>query len=224
MIYARSPSLGLTVWLVSGSGAAPRAAAEALVAMEIDGASTGNRGTGLAPGGYRIGGGLKYLGVKLTDAEIDVDVTSITDSALTINILDSSVINGSNVIDGGYPGVVMTYKSHSFGWFDTRRGYYAAQSVCLNSGLCMTEAFVQENQNKMMIYARSPSLGLTVWLVSGSGAAPRSAEALSEVQTRAVSSGNRGAVVSTGNRGTGLNPGGYRIGGGLKYLGVKLTD
>merc|ERR550532_2770763 len=148
MIYARSPSLGLTVWLVSGSGAAPRAAAEALVAMEIDGASTGNRDTGLAPGGYRIGGGLKYLGVQLTGAEIDIDVTAVTDSALTINIFD---------------------------WFDTRRGYYAAQSVCVTSGLCMTEAFVQENQNKMMIYARSPSLGLTVWLVSGIGAAPRSA-------------------------------------------------
>merc|ERR1719480_50386 len=212
MVYARSPTLGLTVWLVSGSGAAPRAAAEALVEITTDADSTGNRGTGLSPGAWSVGGGLTYLGATLADAVIDIDIVSISDTEITANILDSSVVNGSNVIAGGYPGVSMVYKSHSFGWFDTRRGYYVAQSLCTVSGQCLTDAFVQENQNKLMVYARSPTLGLTVWLVSGNGAVPRTA-AMVEVASR-----------STGNRGTGLSPGGWKVDGGLSYLGATLTD
>merc|ERR1719330_2195352 len=168
MVYARSPTLGLTVWLVSGNGAVPRAAA-----MVETKRSTGNRGTGLSPGAWKVDGGLKYLGVTLTGASMDIDVVSIDDMTLVFNILDSSVVNGSNVIPGGYQGVTLTYKRHNFGLWDNRNGYFAKKSICLVNGLCMTEAFVQENQNKLMVYARSPSLGLTVWLVSGNGAVPR---------------------------------------------------
>merc|ERR1719195_2606357 len=176
MIYARSPSLGLTVWLVSGNGAVPRAAA--MVETER---STGNRGTGLSPGAWKVDGGLKYLGAQLTDASMDLDILAIDDNSLVFNVLDSSIVNGSNVIPGGSQGLAMTYKRHNFGWFDDRNGYYVATSICLVSGQCLTEAFFQENQNKLMIYARSPSLGLTVWLVSGNGAVPRAAMVETEV-------------------------------------------
>merc|ERR1719433_343840 len=211
MVYARSPTLGLTVWLVSGSGASPRAEAEALVEMVIDGASTGNRGTGLAPGAWRIGGGFQWLGRSMGDAEIDIDVVSVDDSALTVNILDSSVMYGTNLRAGGYQGVTMAYTSHSFGWFDTRRGYYVQQSMCTVGGQCITEAFIQENQNKIMVHdlihpfptpggGSGPSI--TAWLVSGSGASPRAeAEALVEMVIDGA---------STGNRGTGLAPGAWR--------------
>merc|ERR1719476_1111755 len=206
MVYARSPSLGLTVWVVSGNGAVPRAAA--LVETESDGASAGNRGTGLSPGAWKVNGGLKYLGATLTDASLDIDIVSINDNTLVFNVLDSSRVNGSNVISGGYRGVTATFKRHNFGLFDNRNGYYVATNICLVNGQCLTEAFFQENQNKLMVYARSPSLGLTVWLVSGGGAAPRAAA----------------LVESTGNRGTGLSPGAWKVDGGLKYLGATLTD
>ena len=85
------------------------------------------------------------------------------------------MVNGSNVISGGYTGLAATYKRHNFGWFDDRNGYYLAMDICLVSGQCMTELFVEENQNKVMVYAQSPTLGLTVWLVSGNGAVPRAA-------------------------------------------------
>jgi len=89
--------------------------------------------------------------------------------------LDSSVINGSNVIPGGYQGVRATYQRVNFGWFDNRNGYYVEQSLCTVSGQCLMKAFVGENQNKLMVYANSPTLGLTVWIVSGNGAVPRAA-------------------------------------------------
>merc|ERR1740121_3196258 len=183
MVYARSPTLGLTVWLVSGGGASPRAAA--LVQTESDGASTGNRGTGLSPGAWQVGGGLRYLGVTLTDATMDVDVVSIDDNTLVINVVESSIVNGSSVIPGGYQGVTLTYKRHNFGLFDNRNGYYVRTNICLVNGQCLTEMFVQENQNKVMVYARSPTLGLTVWLVSGGGASPRAA-ALVETASVAI--------------------------------------
>merc|ERR1711920_764228 len=209
MVYARSPTLGLTVWLVSGNDAAPRAAAMVETAFfAASGAlrrtadrsrSTGNRGTGLSPGAWRVDGGLTYLGNQLTDASMDIDIVAVDDNTLVFNVLDSSIVNGSNVIPGGYQGVTATYKRHNFGLFDNRNGYYVAQSICLVNGQCLTEAFVQENQNKLMVYARSPSLGLTVWLVSGNGASPRAAaQALAET-----------VAVSTGNRGTGLSPGAW---------------
>merc|ERR1719203_1707669 len=203
MVYAQSPSLGLTVWLGSGNGAVPRAAA--LVETEDKSRSTGNRGTGLSPGAWKVDGGLKYLGAQVTDASMDIDILAIDDNTLVFNILDSSIVNGSNVIPGGYQGLAATYKRHNFGWFDDRNGYYLAISICLVSGNCMTEAFVQENQNNMMVYAQSPTLGLTVWLVSGNGATPRAA-AMVETER------------STGNRGTGLSPGAWKVDGGLKYL------
>merc|ERR1719203_2340326 len=92
MVYAQSPTLGLTVWLVSGNGAVPRVAALA----ETE--STGNRGTGLAPGPWKVDGGLKYLGATLADASMDLDVVSIDDNTIVFNVLDSSVVNGSNVL------------------------------------------------------------------------------------------------------------------------------
>merc|ERR550539_760021 len=173
--------------------------------------STGNRGTGLSPGAWKVDGGLKYLGAQLTDASMDLDILAIDDNTLVFNVLDSSIVNGSNVIAGGYQGLAATYKRHNFGWFDDRNGYYLAKSICLVNGQCMTEAFVQENQNKLMVYAQSPSLGHTVWLVSGNGASPRAA-AMVETER------------STGNRGTGLSPGAWRVDGGLTYLGSQLTD
>jgi len=148
--------------------------------------STGNRGTGLSPGAWKVDGGLKYLGVTLTDASIDIDIVSIDDNTLVFNVLDSTIVNGSNAIPGGYQGITATFKRHNFGLFDNRNGYYVAQNICLVNGQCLTEAFFQENQNKLMVYARSPSLGLTVWLVSGGGAAPREA-ALVETASVAVS-------------------------------------
>merc|ERR1719195_1749580 len=194
MIYARSPSLGLTVWLVSGNGAVPRTAA--MVETER---STGNRGTGLSPGAWKVDGGLRYLGAQLTDASMDIVI-------------------GSNVIAGGYTGLAATYKRHNFGFFDNRNGYYLAKSICLVNGQCMTEAFVQENQNKFMVYAQSPTLGLTVWLVSGNGAVPRAA-AMVETQPVAENSSR-----SMGNRGTGLSPGAWKVDGGLTYLGNQLAE
>merc|ERR550539_1977767 len=173
--------------------------------------STGNRGTGLSPGAWKVDGGLKYLGAQLTDASMDLDILAIDDNTLVFNVLDSSIVNGSNVIPGGYQGLAATYKRHNFGWFDDRNGYYLAMSICLVNGQCMTEAFVQENQNKMMVYAQSPTLGLTVWLVSGNGAVPRAA-AMVETER------------STGNRGTGLSAGAWKVDGGLKYLGSQITD
>jgi len=175
MVYARSPSLGLTVWLVSGGGAEPRAAALVEATQETASEATGNRGTGLSQGAWKVDGGLKYLGATLVDASIDIDVTYIDDNTLTFNVLDSTIVNGSNVIPGGYQNVNATFKRHNFGLFDNRNGYYVAQSICLLNGQCLTEAFFEENQNKLMVYARSPSLGLTVWLVSGGGAEPRAA-------------------------------------------------
>merc|ERR1719464_1666437 len=215
MLYAQSPTLGLTVWLVSGNDFVPRAAA--MVETESgrnadESRSTGNRGTGLSPGAWKVDGGLQYLGQQLTDASMDMDVVYIVDSVLVFDVLDSSIVNGSTVIPGGYQGVTATYKNHNFGWFDNRNGYYVAMSICLVSGQCMTEAFVQENQDKFMLYAQSPTLGLTVWLVSGNGAVPRTA-AMVETASR-----------STGNRGTGLSPGAWKVDGGLKYLGATLTD
>jgi len=147
--------------------------------------STGNRGTGLSPGAWQVGGGLQYLGVTLTDATMDVDVVSIDDNTLVINVVESSIVNGSTVIPGGYQGVTMTYKRHNFGLFDNRNGYYVRTNICLVNGQCLTEMFVQENQNKVMVYARSPTLGLTVWLVSGGGASPRAA-ALVETASVAI--------------------------------------
>merc|ERR550539_1244423 len=200
MVYAQSPSLGLTVWLVTGNGASPRAAA--MVETER---STGNRGTGLSAGAWKVDGGLSYLGQQLTDASMDIDIIAIDDNTLVFNVLDSSIVNGSNVIAGGYQGLAATYKRHNFGWFDDRNGYYLAKSICLVNGQCMTEAFVQENQNKFMVYAQSPTLGLTVWLVTGNGASPRAA-AMVETER------------STGNRGTGLSAGAWKVDGGLSYL------
>merc|ERR1719350_2734639 len=133
MVYAQSPTLGLTVWLVSGNGASPRAAA--MVETER---STGNRGTGLSPGAWKVDGGLKYLGATLTDASMDIDIVYIDDNTLVFNVLDSSIVNGSNVISGGYQGVTATYQSHNFGLFDNRNGYYVKMSICLVSGQCMT--------------------------------------------------------------------------------------
>jgi len=170
MVYARSPSLGLTVWMVSANSAVPRAAA-----LLEKSSSTGNRGTGLSPGAWQIDGGLKYLGITVTDASMDVDIVSINDNTLVFNILDSSIVNGSNVIPGGYQGLTATFQRHNFGFFDNRNGYYLAKSICVVSGQCLTEAFFQENQGGIMVYARSPSLGLTVWMVSANGAVPRAA-------------------------------------------------
>merc|ERR1719220_518068 len=135
---------------------------------------------------------------------MDIDIVYIDDNTLVFNVLDSSIVNGSNVISGGYQGVTAIYQSHNFGLFDNRNGYYVKMSICLVSGQCMAEAFIQQNQNKMVVYARSPTLGLTVWLVSGNGAVPRAA-ALVE-------------TASTGNRGTGLSAGAWKVDGGLKYL------
>merc|ERR1711920_1137824 len=222
MVYARSPTLGLTVWLVSGNDAAPRAAAMVETAFfAASGAlrrtadrsrSTGNRGTGLSPGAWKVDGGLTYLGNQLAEASMNIDIVAIDDNVLVFNVLDSSTVNTSNVIPGGYQGVTATYKTHNFGWFDNRNGYYFAQSLCVVSGQCLTEGFFEENQSKFMVYAQSPTLGLTVWLVSGNDAVPRTA-AMVETKSR-----------STGNRGTGLSAGAWRVDGGLKYLGQTLTD
>merc|ERR550532_2726286 len=181
--------------------------------------STGNRGTGLSPGAWKVDGGLTYLGSQLTDASMDIDVVAIDDNTLVFNVLDSSIVNGSNAIPGGYQGVTATYQRHNFGWFDNRNGYYVAQSICVVSGQCLTEAFFEENQAKLMVYARSPTLGLTVWLVSGNDARPREA-AMVETAFVEASGGSR----STGNRGTGLSPGAWKVDGGLTYLGSQLTD
>merc|ERR1719343_585391 len=181
MVYARSPTLGLTVWLVSGNGAVPRTTAMVEEASDADKLrSTGNRGTGLSPGAWKVDGGLWYLGSQLTDAVMDLDVLAIDDNTLVFNVLDSSIVNGSNVIPGGYQGIAATYKRHNFGLFDNRNGYYFAMSICLVNGQCLTEGFLQENQNKFMVYARSPTLGLTVWLVSGNGAVPRTTAMVEE--------------------------------------------
>merc|ERR1740123_891501 len=230
MVYAQSPSLGLTVWLVSGNGAVPRAAA--MVEIESSSAmrrnaeqshSTGNRGTGLSPGAWKVDGGLKYLGAEVTDASMDIDILAIDDYTLVFNILDSSIVNGSSVIPGGYQGLAATYKRHNFGWFDNRNGYYLAQSICVVNGQCLTEGFFEENQNKLMVYANSPSLGLTVWVVSGNGAVPRAA-AMVETESSGALRRTAEQSRSTGNRGTGLSPGAWRVDGGLKYLGTQLTD
>merc|ERR1719203_2013391 len=178
MVYAQSPTLGLTVWLVSGGGAAPRAAALA------ETASTGNRGTGLAAGAWKVEGGLTYLGQTIAESTMNLDVVSIDDTTVVFNVLDSSNVNGSNVIPGGYQGVTATYGRHNFGLFDDRNGYYLEQYICVMSGQCLQKLFIEENQNKVMVYAQSPTLGLTVWLVSGGGAAPRAA-ALVEMTTEA---------------------------------------
>merc|ERR1719414_408454 len=86
--------------------------------------STGNRGTGLSAGAWKVDGGLKYLGAQLTDASMDIDILAIDDNTLVFNVLDSSIVNGSTVIAGGYTGLAATYKRHNFGWFDDRNGYY----------------------------------------------------------------------------------------------------
>jgi len=236
MVYARSPTLGLTVWVVSGNDARPRAAAMAETAFfKASGAlrrradrsrSTGNRGTGLSPGAWKVDGGLTYLGSQLTDASMDLDVVAIDDNTIVFNVLDSSIVNGSNVIPGGYQGVTGTYQRHNFGWFDNRNGYYLAQSICTVNGQCLTEAFFEENQSKLMVYARSPTLGLTVWLVSGNDAAPRAA-AMVETSFYSASRELRrkeDRSRSTGNRGTGLSPGAWKVDGGFKYLGQTLVD
>merc|ERR1711920_863619 len=197
MIYAQSPTLGLTVWLVSGNDAVPRTAAM----VETKSRSTGNRGTGLSAGAWRVDGGLSYLGQTLTDASLDLDVVAIDDNTLVFNVLDSSIVNGSNAIPGGYQGVTATYKSHNFGFFDNRNGYYLAQSICLVNGQCLTEAFFEENQSKLMVYARSPTLGLTVWLVSVNDAVPRTAAMVETVSEIAGASAEKGA-----GRGAGLSP------------------
>merc|ERR1719195_2274490 len=236
MVYARSPTLGLTVWLVSGNDAAPRTAAmvenaffaksRAMRRQADLSRSTGNRGTGLSPGAWRVDGGLTYLGSQLTDASMDIDIVAVDDNVLVFNVLESSIVNGSNIIPGGYQGVTATYQNHNFGWFDNRNGYYLAQSICLANGQCLTEAFFEENQSKLMVYARSPTLGLTVWLVSGNDAAPRAA-AMVETAFFAASGALRRTADrsrSTGNRGTGLSPGAWKVDGGLTYLGSQLTD
>jgi len=225
MVYAQSPTLGLTVWLVSGNDASPRAAAmvetaffttsSALRRTAHRSRSTGNRGTGLSPGAWKVDGGLTYLGSRLTDASMDLDIIAIDDNVIVFNVLESSIVNGSNVVPGGYQGVTAEYKRHNFGWFDNRNGYYFAQSLCVVSGQCLTEGFFEENQSKLMVYAQSPTLGLTVWLVSGNDASPRAA---AMVETTADKSR------STGNRGTGLSPGAWKVDGGLTYLGSQLTD
>merc|ERR1711920_902610 len=199
MIYAQSPTLGLTVWLVSGNDAVPRTAAM----VEIASRSTGNRGTGLSAGAWRVDGGLSYLGQTLTDASLDLDVVAIDDNTLVFNVLDSSIVNGSNAIPGGYQGVTATYQRHNFGWFDNRNGYYVAQSICVVSGQCLTEAFFEENQAKLMVYARSPTLGLTVWLVSGNDARPR---AVAMVETAATFAEKGAGQIVADNHGAGLSP------------------
>merc|ERR1719254_386098 len=208
MVYANSPTLGLTVWVTTGNGASPRTAAQALIQTR----ASGNRGTGLAPGSWKVDGGLSYLGATLVDADINLDITSISDDTLVANVLDSSVINGSNVLPGGYSGVRMNYERVNFGWFDNRNGYFVEQALCTVSGQCLQKAFVGENQNKLMVYANSPTLGLTVWVTSGNGASPRTA-AQALIQTRA-----------SGNRGTGLAAGSWKVDGGLSYLGATLVD
>merc|ERR1719471_1072928 len=180
--------------------------------------SKGNRGTGLSPGAWKVDGGLTYLGSQLTDASIDIDIVAIDDNVIVFNVLESSIVNGSNVIPGGYQGVTATYKTHNFGWFDNRNGYYFAQSLCVVSGQCLTEGFFEENQSKFMVYAQSPTLGLTVWLVSGNDATPRAA-AIAETASSA-----RSASRSMGNRGTGLSPGAWKVDGGLTYLGNQLAE
>merc|ERR1719189_2675118 len=140
---------------------------------------------------------------------MDLEVVSIDDTTLVFNVLDSSNVNGSNVIPGGYQGVTATYGRHNFGLFDDRNGYYLETYICVMSGQCLQKLFIEENQNKVMVYATSPTLGLTVWLVSGEGAAPRAA-ALVE-------------TASTGNRGTGLAPGAWQVNGGLTYLGATIA-
>merc|ERR1719340_368830 len=114
---------------------------------------------------------------------MNLDILAIDDNVLVFNVLESSSVNGSNVRAGGYQGVTATYKRHNFGLFDNRNGYYLAQSICLLNGQCLTEAFFEENQNKLMVYAQSPTLGLTVWLKSGNGATPRTA-AMVETRSR----------------------------------------
>merc|ERR1719225_578892 len=200
MVYAQSPTLGLTVWLVSGNDAVPRAAAM------VETRSTGNRGTGLSAGAWKVDGGLKYLGATLVDATMNLDILAIDDNVLVFNVLESSSVNGSNVVAGGYQGVTATYQSHNFGFFDNRNGYYFAQSLCVQSGQCLTEGFFEENQSKLMVYAQSPTLGLTVWLVSGNDATPRAA---AMVETAFTTASSR----STGNRGTGLSPGAWKVDG-----------
>merc|ERR1719221_2033942 len=178
--------------------------------------ATGNRGTGLSQGAWKVDGGLKYLGATLVDASIDIDVTYIDDNTLTFNVLDSTIVNGSNVIPGGYQNVNATFKRHNFGLFDNRNGYYVAQSICLLNGQCLTEAFFEENQNKLMVYARSPSLGLTVWLVSGGGAEPRAAALVEATQETASE--------ATGNRGTGLSAGAWNVDGGAEPRAAALVE
>merc|ERR1711972_479523 len=177
-------------------------------------------------GAWKVDGGLTYLGSQLTDASMDIDIVAIDDNVLVFNVLESSIVNGSNVVAGGYQGVTASYKRHNFGLFDNRNGYYVAQSICLVSGQCLSEAFFEENQSKFMIYARSPTLGLTVWLVSGNDAAPRAAAMVETAFFEASSALRRIAdrSRSTGNRGTGLSPGAWKVDGGLTYLGSQLTD
>merc|ERR1719262_1478195 len=172
--------------------------------------STGNRGTGLSAGAWKVDGGLTYLGQQIAESTMNIDIVAIDDNVLVFNVLDSSTVNTSNVIPGGYRGVTALYQRHNFGFLDNRNGYYFAQELCVVSGQCLMEGFFEENQAKFMVYAESPTLGLTVWLVSGNEATPRTA---AMVETR-----------STGNRGTGLSAGAWKVDGGLTYLGQQIAE
>merc|ERR1711920_553447 len=198
-------TLGVSGWVVSGGTFTQ--ASQSLIQTQAS--TRGNRGTGLSPGSWTVGGGLKFNGADIDPTfKADFAVRSISDSVVCVDLKESSYVLESNLPAGGYQNICATYQNVNYGLFDNRKGYYAeGLNVCNLADDCLTRMFLQENNAQIRIYA---SLGLAAWVVSG-GTFTQASQAL--IQTQAS---------TRGDRGTGLSPGSWTVGGGLKFNGADI--
>jgi len=137
----------------------------AVSAGELDVA--GNRGTGLSEGSWTVGGGLKLNGADIDPTfKADFAVRSISDSAVCVDLKETSYVLESNLPAGGYQNICGTYQDVNYGWFDNRKGYYVDDlEVCNLAGNCLSRIFLQENNSQIRIYASV--YGVSQWVVSG---------------------------------------------------------
>merc|ERR1719203_1552371 len=112
---------GVSQWVVSGGTFAETSAA----LIQTASSTRGDRGTGLAPGAWTVGGGLIWNGADIDPTfKADFSVTSIDDQQGCVDLKETSLVLGSNLPAGGYQNICATYQDVNYGWFDNRKGYY----------------------------------------------------------------------------------------------------
>lgn len=173
-----------------------------------------NHGTGLEPGDWKVDGGMKWNGIDVNPSfTLLFKVNSINNNEMNIDAHAHSYVDGDNLPDGGYTGLILKQKKVKIGLFTKRTGYYYKGQLCTKTkGTCLTEIFVENNQRKLRMYGRLN--GISAWVISGNDASQVGASFLKLEED---------IQYAIDNRGTGLEPGEWKVDGGMKWNGIDIN-